>query len=706
MDVADVVWDRFFADRHKPLNIRFPGIYRAIVVEVNDPLCMNRVRFKCPELHDDDLKPEECPWAVPCFSFGGKQAGNFVSPTIGDWIAIAFEKQHPYAPMWIGFLNPTLRRNYTLAQIANKTPVAIDDAGTQNKVKDYDEAYLPKDGRPMVYGYEDRYGNMDYSSSVGYYPKEHETAPPPPDLDPISKKILVTVNTPPEQNKPDKKYIVRATRYGHIMIMGDQGYSWKKDGEYGDISNTDEDVKTNANRFLYLQKLFNANKPDSTIAGGDQRRIETLTRYGHKIEMRDVGWAQPGPVSSKSREGEYSDPSYLSRETQNDERWIKIRTKGGMLIQAYDKGLDPQNDNYVKRLLLDETGTQTEQEDVYWKNKDARFIRIVTRHGYKLVLDDRGSSTTASETDPTPTGNGILLKGRRIQGCSRGNGDRQVGYYFEMNENDTTNHSSWGSPLGQQIEINDKHQYMMLASRLGDDWAMEWQGLKENEFIGKPMMQADPEHSSHHLKIDADNEYIRFKTRANKGSPSYKSTVSSGVGDGAEHQGFEAHDGSNGDGPWVELVDCENRGFWFSKKYSLGVWRSSSSNNMYTLFDDKNKQIVIHNNEATGVVEIYSARYINIISDLDINIRAGRSINMLAGDSVNIGGSASRLTVSNVVKTNTQVRGLSFLPVPGANQVVNVNPTTGYTNLMPSDRAKTYNGPFDAADRAEIEHPI
>lgn len=705
MDIADFVWDKFFSDRHKSLGARFPGIYRAIVVEVNDPLCMNRVRFKCPELHDDDLKPEECPWAVPCTLLGGKQAAHFVSPTIGDWVAIAFEKQHPYAPIWLGFLNPTLRRYYTLPQIASKTPVSIDEAGKPTVLIDYDEAYLPKDGRPMVYGYEDRYGNMDYSSSVGYYPKEHETPPPPPELDPISKKILISSNSAPLVNKPDKKFMVRATRYGHIMIMGDQGYSWKKDGEYGDITNTDDDYKTNAARFLYLQKLFNQGNPDTTVAGGDQRRIEYLTRYGHRLEMRDVGWAQPGPQASKSRQGEYTDPAYLSRETQNDERWIKIRTKGGMLFQAYDKGFDPQNDNFIKRTLLEESGNKSEQEDIHWKNKDARWMRLVTRYGFKIVLDDRGSDKVAAEEKPTPTGNGILLKGRRLQGCSRGDGDRQVGFYLETNENDTTNHTTWGSPLGQQMEINDRHQYIMIASRLGDGWGMTWQGIKENEFLGKPAMSANAEKTSHHLKIDIDNEYIRFKTRANKGAAAFKPIVTSGVSASEEHQGFEAHDGDSGDGPWVEMVDCQNRGFWLSKKYALGIWRSSNSANMYTLMDDSNKKVVIHNNETTGTIEIYCARDINIISDTDVNIQAGRDINLKAGNNVNLSGSSAKMSVAGVVKTNAQVHGVVFVPNPGANDINNIS-KSNYAKFFPSDRAKTYNGPFEAANRSEIEHSL
>lgn len=706
MDVASVVWGRFFEDRHKPLGIRFPGIYRAQVAEINDPLCMNRIRFKCPELHDFDLKPEECPWAVSSPKLGGVNAGEFAVPCIGDWVWIEFEKQHPYGPVWIGHATPTLRGYYPLARVASITPLSYDSRGQRKAYQDYDVDYLPKDGRPMSYGYQDRYGNLDYSSSIGYYPKEHEISPPPIELDPGAKSILAASNIAPIENDPDKKYLVRATRYGHIHIMGDQGYKWKKDGDYGEITNDqDKDRIIEIKRYLYMQKLLNEDHPKTDTTGTDQRRIQTLTRYGHKIECRDVGWAQPGPVDSKCRP-EYGDEAYLSKENEQDQRWIKIRTKGGMLFQAYDKGFDPQEDNYVKRFLLDEVGTKTEKEDEYWKLKDARFMRLVTRHGYKIVLDDRGSDSKESELKPDPTGNGILMKGRRYAGCQRGNDDAvEIGYYFEFNENDSTNHSMWGSPLGQAIEINDKHQYMMMSTRLGQEWPMPHQGIKENEFIGKPIMSADAETQSHHLKLDLDNEYIRLKTRAGKGLAPYKPVVLSGVDPGEQNQGFEARDGNNGDGPWVELIDCQERGFWFSKKYSLGVWRSGKSSNMFQLIDDTTHKIVIQNNEIDGTVEIYCTNAVNIIAGGEINMQAGGNINFKAGGSINLSSSGTRVTIQDTLRTDSEVHAAYFRLNPGAYNVNGVGKSE-YARLSPDDRAKTYNSPFDKAPREDIEHPI
>lgn len=709
MDISQIMKQKLFADRHKNINNKFSGFYRAVVVETNDPLCMNRIRFKCPEMHNYDIQPEECPWAVCALDSGGSQSGKMTTPIIGDHVWITFEKNSPYAPVWVGYATPTMTQDYPLPLVSTNTPTPLQTDGNLNKVKDYDENYLPKDGRPLIYGYQDRYGNMDVSSAVGYYPQEHEVKPPPIDSDPLSTSMLLIDKSKPVQNSPDKKYMLRATRYGHIYIMSDQGYSWHKaseNDEFGEIRNSKvQDKQTNIDRYLYMQRLLNEDKPDTSIAGADQRRIETLSRYGHKIECRDVGWAQPGPSASKSRQDEYgvTTPTYLSRETIADHRWIKIRTKGGMLFQAYDKGFDPQNDNFIKRNLIDEVGDKTEKETEYWDGKDARFIRIVTRHGYKFVLDDRGTDSVQSENTPEMPGNGVLLKGRRFPGCVRGAIKRESGFYIEFNEKDELNQLAIGSPAGQSLEINDKYQYSILAAGLGGEWSSEHQGLKENEFIGKAVIEANPEANTHHLKLDLDNEYIRFKTRANKGPGAIFSATPSGVGAGEINQGLEARDSSLGDGPWVELVDCQSRGIFFSKKFQMGVWRASAQNSMYIIQDDSKKSIFLHNNETTGELEIYCANNIKIIAEQSVNIQAGNNINMSAGGSINLQARGSKFSVEDIVRTSTEFHAKDFKKQEGGNAVLNVYKTSNFQALEPSDRGKTYNGPFDAVPRSTIE---
>lgn len=720
---ANATWNKFFGHRTRALWERFPGCYRALVVETNDPLNMYRVRFKCPDMHDFNLKPEDCPWAVPSNDMGGFRSGRFSHPCIGDWIWIVFERQHPYAPTWIGFASPTRRKLYTYPQIFQATPLSVNEDGKPaSKPNDYDINYLPRDGRPMAHGWQDRYGNLDIHSAVGFYPSEHDSLPPPPDHDAIQGSEFKQGQNKPEINNPDKKYMARITKYGHMLMLGDQGYHWKKEensdtGEFEGKFKEDENFETK--RWLYIQKLLNENKPKSSDEFGDQRRVGILTRYGHRIECRDVGWAQLGPIQSKSRQGEYGSPRILSKETENDFRWIKIRTKGGMLFQAYDKGFHPDNDAFIKRSLLQEQGHMSENEHKHWKNKDARWIRIVTRHGLKFVLDDRGTDDKDSHGKETPRPNGILIKGRRTPAAKNrdAHGDPR-GFYWEFNENDAANHTTWGTPLGQVVEMNDRYQYTMMATSMGKGWSPKWRNLKENEFIRKPTMLRNPERTSHHLKLDHDNEYLRLKTRANKGPSPENPINQSGVGSSELNQGIEARDGANDDGPWVEVVDCQHRGMWWSKRYQIGVWRAKKKREMYMWMDENKREIVIYNNN--GKIMIYSSNDIELVSGRNIHMQAAGKITMRAGGNIPMQAGSTKMTIGNSIMTNTDIKAESVrafihgaLPGPGAGrshssgeQVGFLQPPAVPAKIEPSDRAKTYNGPFQECPQNEVEHKI
>ena len=466
------------------------------------------------------------------------------------------------------------------------------------------------------------------------------------------------------------------------------------------------DRKYEVERWLYNQKLINEDRPVSWGKGdknvdwnadfGDSRRIEMLTRYGHKIEMRDVGWAQPGEFdakhkfakSSKSRLGEFSknesDRRFLSVSKSWDFRWIKIRTKGGMLFQAYDRGNDPENDKFVKRPLLEEAGHRTEREDLWWWDRDARWMRLVTRHGFKLVLDDRGTSETEADKVESPRGNGFLVKGRRSPGAQGRTTDKgnPRGFSFEFNENDLLNRTLWGSPSGQAMEINDRYQYIMMASTLGQNFQEKYRGVEENEFNRIPMVMGNSEFSTQHLKIDLQNEYIRLKTRAGQGFGPMYSTGSSG---GKLNAGFEARDGNtSGDGSWVEIVDSSDRGLWLSENTKLAALRASLGAPMYQYIDQKNNVVAVFNGQNSGITQIYARGSVNIISDGDINLTSVGNINMCAT------GTDSFIYVNKAIKVKADLQPKAKAAMPA--------------KFLPTDRGKTYNGPFLECPKKEVEH--
>lgn len=678
-DNLDKIWQSHFQQRSAPLDQRYSGMFRALVVETNDPLRAHRIRFKMPELHDWDLKPEDCPWAVPAAELGTKRCGRWVNPCIGDFVWIQFEKNHPYGPVYTGFADPTRRRFYPLASVYGKTPRAVDIKGEVNKdnprevvkpIIDYDLAYLPKDERPMSHGVVDRYGNLDIHSAVGFFPKEHAENPPPPDTDELTKSAIKFQQStdPPEPNNPDSKYMARVTKYGQITLQSDAGYIWKRDdagnGEFkGDVE-ADEDWEVK--RWLYVQKLLHENKPKEH----DQRRLMLQTRYGHKLEMRDVGW-------NKTRKGEWDDqPRTIG--SGSDERWIKLRTKGGHLIEMCDIGFDPEEDDFVKRPLLEEVGGDEllDKEDKYPKNKtewnktgdrDARFMRFTTRAGRKMVIDDRGSHEKQADDHGRKNkeiGIGILLKGRATPGTKADEyaekSGNPIGYYWQFDERPEHNTTTWGTPCGQAIEMDDNEELLTICSKL-PDLPTSWKNLEDNEFLEESIASLDAAHKTHHLIIDHGRDLIRLKTRAGLGEGSKSKRL--GESANGEHAGLEIHD-APADDPWMEIVDIDKRGIWFSSKENIGIWRSKSDKSIHIWMDDNNGKVVIRNAES-GKIQIYCVGNVELISDRMIAMQAPQ-ISMRATDKITMTAGGSNYTFeSGALRQNADIHApnvYAFLP--------------------------------------------
>ena len=618
-DGVEQVWNSFFALRTRKLDERFLGEYRAVVVETNDPLQMHRVRVRIPELHNHDLKPEHCPWAVMSPWAGGSGCGSWTSPIKDDLVWVVFEKGHPYSIIITGSADPTRRKFYSLESIYGKTPTPVDKNGDKTKKRDdYLEDYLPKDNRPMSMGWKDRYGSFMILNSTGFFPKEHDEKSSPVGQDAVSKGKFDASEKKPEKNDPDLKYVATCTKYGNFMIFSDVGYDWKKDGDNGEFDGDfDKDEDFEIKRSKYLQKLFTEGKPKDL----DQRRVEFRTRYGHKIEMRDVGW---GSKDGSTRTDEYdSKRRKIAKEDKpNDQRWLKFRTKGGHLIQLWDFGCDPVDDEFVKRKLLDEVGA-TDHEDDWQDRGDGRQIRFVTRYGFKIALDDRGSDKKDATGKATPIGNGLFIKGRRPMppppppadgSPAPASDDTTRGFGIEFNEKDQLNRMLLYSPASKILELNDRLGYVMLCTDTNKPISRPWKNLSDNEFATAVAMTFDPEADTHHLKLDKTNGYVRLITAA--------------------QQGVEMRDGVKpGDKVWVELRDVEDRGFWMSKTDARSVIRASEQREMYIIFDERSNDLLIHN--ASGRIQIYGSGPIEVKSDSDIKLH-GRSITLKADTQIGL----------------------------------------------------------------------
>jgi hypothetical protein len=712
------------------------GFYRAVVIETNDPLNMNRIRILCPELHDNI--PESSPWARPAPIIGGHGASYFVAPSIDDIVWIGFEKGDPEAPLYFGFANPTKRGMYAFQQIHRETSPILDvDAKIDRRltsIEKTDSKYLPKDGRPMKTGYVDSYGNSDFSSAVGYFPASHAIRSMVSDATGNEASELQKRYRSPEINNPDLKYMLRSTKYGHIQLMSDQGYWWYKDPNNDDglgefTGDHEKDFRYEARRWINMQRMVSEDNP----SGEDRRRQLFMTRYGHLIDMRDVGWGQVGPISSKSRSGEHGPPRHISNEYRRDQRFIRMRTKGGMYFIMGDRGFHPAEDKFVRRNLVDDMRQQDQDLERYWGgDKDARFAGLMTRYGWKMILDDRGSDPRNADKRERPRGLGMILKGRRRPGTgsedSTSSLGKQRGFFFQIVEKDDLNSLMMGSPMGHSFEMSDKYQYMMMSSSMGRKWSEKWQGFKRHEYNLRPMMSRNPERNSHHLKIDHANEYIRFKTRGGRGPRPILADTGSGSDDNSTgvrkrelQQGFEARDGSGGDGPWVEVVDAQHRGLWMSKDQQLLIIRGKKRKKLYIWINDRSNEVNIYNGESNGRTKVHSKGHIELKADKSITIEAGGALN-LKGRRIQLetenGGKMlmTKNIFTNVIMHAERFRGQfpGVMPGPGAGNpsIADIQEIESLENVSvpekiePSDRGKTYNGPFSGLNRQDMDPRI
>lgn len=693
-DHLDDFYVKFLEERQKcaqGLFERYKGPMTGVVVDTNDPINMHRLRIKIPELHDWDMADRDVPWARPAPWMGGDIAGSWTNYVIGDILYVMYERNHPYHILYFGSADATRRARYVLDAVYIESPPVLDEEGQLDEVfaensfirlndgniaskksdgtkinvsLDYVENWLPHDRRPASTGLKTHYGHCFIMKEVGWNPKVHEKPATATGIDPLTSAILDQGNTP-DRNDPDAKYMAMHSKYGNYFIASDIGYEWWNEFQ----SDWDPDKlerKWERDRCNYYTKAFT----EQWYKNRDQRRIEMRTRYGHFVEMRDVGWS-----SARVNEYHWEDsptiaPNKVSYPDVDgdlipvDHRWVKMRSKGGHMLQFYDKGMDAASDDFVLKKLADnEFGEFMDQECPssintpyglgFWHDRlDARFIRMATRYGFKLVMDDRGTDKKSAQAMVQPYGNGFMVKGRR-----EGRDGLDRGFGFEFNEKNKLNHLLMYSPKSKVVEMNDEYDYMMMSTDTFGDSSSAIHHISEsmkkrgdNEFTTKIAManldgmgeiderngsgsgavRYHPEWHTFHSKLDKRNGYVRFKTSYTPGIPA----------------GVESRNGTIG-GNWTEMNDHQDRGLWFSQDSARSVWRSQTLHQppsaeplLWQTLDESGSQILIINNG--NVTQVYVANNLEFIAGNEIMFTCGTkfSINAPSGVHVNTGGAS------------------------------------------------------------------
>lgn len=73
------------------------GLYKAIVVDNEDPQNLGRIKVRIPR-----VMGKSSIWAFPSIPFGGNNCGFFMLPPKGSFVRILFENGNSNYPVWIG----------------------------------------------------------------------------------------------------------------------------------------------------------------------------------------------------------------------------------------------------------------------------------------------------------------------------------------------------------------------------------------------------------------------------------------------------------------------------------------------------------------------------------------------------------------------------------------------------------------------------
>lgn len=81
----------------------YNSFYRGIVMSVEDPEHLGRIRVKIPSLHSNVSQNYQYPYAYPaCFVGLGNQVGQFILPPVGSIVFVAFEYSSEHRPIYFG----------------------------------------------------------------------------------------------------------------------------------------------------------------------------------------------------------------------------------------------------------------------------------------------------------------------------------------------------------------------------------------------------------------------------------------------------------------------------------------------------------------------------------------------------------------------------------------------------------------------------
>jgi len=97
-DINDIMVESLNRDSNLT---KFSGKFVGVVVDVNDPEKIGRVRVRVHGVFGDNVADSDLPWAIPEFSFIGSNTGSFLVPPINTVVYVYFTDDEIYLPVYM-----------------------------------------------------------------------------------------------------------------------------------------------------------------------------------------------------------------------------------------------------------------------------------------------------------------------------------------------------------------------------------------------------------------------------------------------------------------------------------------------------------------------------------------------------------------------------------------------------------------------------
>lgn len=116
---------------------RIPGVVTGVVIDLNDPEGLGRVKLEYPWMAEDS---PESNWARIAFPMAGAAYGAQFMPEVGDEVLVAFDQGNLRFPYVVGFLwngeNPPIREEPAkrTIQTVSGHVLEFDDTDGQEKI--------------------------------------------------------------------------------------------------------------------------------------------------------------------------------------------------------------------------------------------------------------------------------------------------------------------------------------------------------------------------------------------------------------------------------------------------------------------------------------------------------------------------------------------------------------------------------------------